>query len=277
MDLKAKKIIIKARRQIFGEISGNNLSMFKGEGFDFAELREYEAGEDIKKIDWMITAKLQKPYVKIYHEERELNVVSATMLDGNTYFGSRRFKYETIAHIVALLGFSAVKNSDRFSSYIFADRLYSKVSPSKTVFGVKKSVEEITLFNPLKKRADYHILAKTLFRQIKRRSLIFIIGDFLEEFDLTLLSKKHEVVCIVVRDRLEEDPPDMGMINLYDPNSGKSALFDIDAKSIKRYKKEIVKKDAFLYKHLRKNRIRFVKIYTDEEPFVKLARLFGKV
>ena len=114
-----KKILLKARKQVFGEMLGNNASLFQGEGFEFTELREYVYGDDVRKIDWKTTAKLGKPFIKIYREERELNVVTAVMMGGSTYFGTVKQKSDVMAELVALLGFSAVKNSDLFMSLSF--------------------------------------------------------------------------------------------------------------------------------------------------------------
>jgi len=113
-----KKIILKTRKQVFGEMIGNNSSLFQGEGFEFSELREYIYGDDVRKIDWKTTAKLRRPYVKVYHEERELNVVVSTMMNGSAYFGTVRPKSEFMSELVAVIGFSAIKNSDLFSNMI---------------------------------------------------------------------------------------------------------------------------------------------------------------
>ncbi len=270
-----KKLLIKAKKQVFTEIPGNNPSLFKGEGFDFVELREYQPGDDVKKIDWLVSAKLQKPYVKLYKEERELNVIVATMLSGSTYFGTKRFKQELIAEIGAILGFAAIKNQDNFSYFLFADKLYKTIKPTKRINAVNQCIEDIATFDPLGKRANFTILNEILFR-IKRKSIIFILSDFLESFDLRVLAKKHEVVAIVVRDRFEEDPQPIGFINLIDPESRESLSVDLEGATIKNYRKEIKKKDHLIYEHFKKSGIRFTKIYTDDEPFIKLLKLFGQ-
>ncbi|WP_281951347.1 DUF58 domain-containing protein [Nitrosophilus kaiyonis] len=275
MDKKIKKILIKTKRQVFSEISGNNPSIFKGEGFNFIELREYLPGDDVKKIDWLISAKLQKPYVKVYQEERELNIIVAFMLNGSMYFGSVEFKHIIAAAAGAIIGFSAIKNQDSFSYYIFADKLYKSIKSTKNINAIQEMIENIANFNPLGKSDNFKDLTKRLFK-IKRKSLIFIISDFLEDFDFKLLSKKHEVIAIIIRDRLEEEPKEFGFVNLIDPQSGDSAVLDMDSYTKNEYKKEIKRKDHFMYEHFKKNRIRFTKIYTDEEPFIKLLKLFGR-
>ncbi len=217
---KLKKILVRARRQVFSEMSGNNPSIFKGEGYDFVELREYMPGDDIRHIDWNITAKMQTPYIKIFKEERELNVVVATMLNGSVYFGSKKFKQDVIAELVALLSFSTLKNGDLLSSYIFTDRMISNSKPTKKMSFVTKNVAQVLEFDPLHQKADYALMADTLYKRLKRKSLIILIADFFQVPDLRVLAKKHEVIAIIVRDKFEEHPPVMGFSSLMDPESG---------------------------------------------------------
>lgn len=271
---KLQKILVRARRQVFSEMVGNNPSIFQGEGYDFIELREYMPGDDIRHIDWNITAKLQKPYIKIFREERELNVVIASMLNGSVYFGSKRFKQDVIAEITAMLSFSTIKNGDLLSSYIFSDKLESVLKPSKKLFQVHKSTDEILNFDPLNKKADYKVLADTLFKRLKRKSLIVIVGDFFEIPDFKVLAKKHEVVAVIVRDRLEETPPEMGFTSLVDPESGAVLEGDFNAQTVKEYAKKVLVHDRKLYATFRKHQIRFTKIYTDGKIGVSLRRLF---
>ncbi len=271
-----KKILIKTKRQIFSEISGNNPSIFEGEGFDFVELREYNYGDDVRRIDWNVTAKMQRPFIKIFKEERELNIAIVSLLGGSVHFGAKRFKQEVIAEVLALLAFSAAKNGDKFSSYIYTDSIDTVIKPTKNVHAVHKAVENVLTFDALGKSVASKALSKSLFEEIKRRSIIFVLGDFFEEFDFKLLAKKHEVVAIMIRDRFEENPPELGTINLADPGSLNSQLMQIDKKALKRYREKVHQKDHEFYAHCRKNRVAFTKIYTDEDPFVKLSKLFLK-
>lgn len=271
---KLQKILVRARRQVFSEMVGNNPSIFQGEGYDFIELREYMPGDDIRHIDWNITAKLQKPYIKIFREERELNVVVASMLNGSVYFGSKRFKQEVIAEVVAMLSFSTIKNGDLLSSYIFTDKIESFLKPSKKLFHVQKSVDEVLNFDSLNHKADYKVLADTLFKRLKRKSLIVIVGDFFEIPNLKLLSKKHEVVAIIVRDTLEEKPPQMGFTSLVDPESANVIEGDFNDSTVKSYAQRVQVHDRKLYATFRKHQIRFTKVYTDENVGVALRRLF---
>lgn len=275
MNKAAKKIILKSRKQIFGDMLGNNASIFHGQGFEFSELREYIYGDDVRKIDWKTTAKIGKPYVKIYHEERELNVVVAAMMNGSVYFGTVRQKSEVIAEVVSILGFSAVKNADLFSYLLYADKLYEKSKPTKKIFSVEKAVESMVDFQALGKAGDFTGFIDTLFNRVKKRSLLFIVSDFIGEIDLKLISKKHDVFAVIVRDCFEEDPGDLGYLRLLDMESKKSFEGNFDSGTLERYKKALIENDEKLYAQFKKNGIRFTKIYTDEDPYLKLMKRMG--
>ncbi len=271
---KLQKILVRARRQVFSEMVGNNPSIFQGEGYDFIELREYMPGDDIRHIDWNITAKMQKPFIKIFREERELNVVVASVLNGSVHFGSKKFKQETIADIVALLSFSTIKNGDLLSSYIFTDKMVSHLKPSKKINQVQTSVKEILEFDALNQKVDFRVLADTLYKRLKRKSLLLIVGDFFEIPDFRLLAKKHEVIAIIVRDTLEENPPAMGFSSLVDPESGAVLEGDFNNSSVKSYSQKVKAHDHKLYETFRKHQVRFTKIYTHSLVGVELRRLF---
>jgi len=270
-----KKILLKAKKQVFGEMLGNNPSLFQGEGFEFAELREYVYGDDVRKIDWKTTAKLGKPFIKIYKEERELHVVTALMMGGSSYFGTVRQKSELMSELVALLGLAAINNGDIFSNVIFADKLYDMSRPSKKFFGVEDVLNRLENFDMLGKNSDYIGFSDTLYRRIKRKSLLFIIADFVGEVDLALLAKKHDVVAIIVRDKFEEEPQELGYIRLLDMEQKGSFDGVVGSMEIHNYKKALAQNDANLYAHFKKNAIRHIKIYTHEEPYLKLAKLLG--
>ena len=271
---KLQKILVRARRQVFSEMAGNNPSIFQGEGYDFIELREYMPGDDIRHIDWNITAKMQRPYIKIFREERELNVVIASVLNGSVHFGSKKFKQETIAEINALLSFSVLKNGDLLSSYIFTDKMNLALKPSKKLHQVQKSVDEILNFDALHQKVDFKVIADTLYKRLRRKSLILIVGDFFEIPDFKLLAKKHEVVAIVVRDTLEEKPPHMGFASLVDPENGGILEGDFSSSSVDSYAKRVAAHDHKLYDTFRKHQIRFTKVYTHSNAGVNLRRLF---
>ena len=270
-----KKILLKARKQVFGKMLGNNASLFQGEGFEFTELREYIYGDDVRKIDWKTTAKLGKPFIKIYREERELNVVTAVMMGGSTYFGTVKQKSDVMAELVALLGFSAVKNSDLFSNIIFADKLYEMAKPNKKYFAVQDAVTKMQNFEMLEKNSDYKAFTDTLYKRIKRKSLLFIISDFVGDIDLALLAKKHDVVALIVRDRFEENPQALGHMRLMDMEKKSSFEGMVGSAELRGYEKALRENDEKLYAHFKKSAVRYTKVYTDEEPYLKLAKLLG--
>lgn len=269
-----QKILVRARRQVLSEMAGNNPSLFQGEGYDFIELREYMPGDDIRHIDWNITAKMQKPFIKIFREERELNVVLVSVLNGSVHFGSKKFKQETIAEVNALLGFSTLKNGDLLSSYVFTDEMISNSKPSKKLHQIQKNVSEILEFDAINKKVDFKFIADTLYKRLRRKSLILVIGDFFEIPDFKLLAKKHEVVSVIVRDHLEENPPQMGFASLLDPESGATLEGDFNKASVNAYSKKVHAHDHKLYDTFRKDQVRFTKVYTDSVASVDLRRLF---
>jgi len=272
MNKAVKKIVLKTKKQVYGDMLGNNASLFQGEGFEFSELREYIYGDDVRKIDWKTTAKLSKPYVKIYKEERELNVVVVSMLSGSTYFGTVKQKSDIIAEVAATLGFSAVKNSDLFSHMIFADKMYDLSKPSKKLFSVHKAVDDVVAFDPIGKEADYKALVETLISRLKKKALLFIVSDFVGEIDLKLLAKKHDVFAIMVRDRFEEDPSELGYLRLIDMETRQSFEGDVNGGTLKNYKKALHDNDEKLYKQFKKQGVRFTKVYTHEEPTLKIMK-----
>lgn len=231
-------------------------------------------GDDIRHIDWNITAKMHKPFIKIFREERELNVVVVSVLNGSVHFGSKKFKQELIADVVAQLSYSTLKNGDLLSSYIFTDRLISFLKPSKKLSQVHKSVDEVLAFSALGEGVDFKYLSETLFKRLKRKSLILVVGDFFEIPDFKLLAKKHEVVAVIVRDHFEEKPPIMGFSSLVDPQSGATLEGDFNKNSVEEYARRVHAHDRELYSTFRKQQVRFSKIYTNENVSVALRRLF---
>jgi len=275
MNKTLKKIIIKTKRQIFSEVIGNNSSLLKGEGYDFLELKEYEYGEDVKKIDWIISAKFKKPYVKVFHAQKELNINIVPILGGSVYFGTKKFKQELITEICSILGFSCIKQGDPFCSFIANEEVTLCTKKSKRNFSVNMMCENIFEYNSIGKTQDFKTITNELFKHIKKKSIIFLIGDFIniENLDLRLLSKKHEIFTIIVRDKFEEKPFELGNVNLVDPSTNQTFDGNINSGTIKRYEKNIKENDHRLFEHLQTCGIRFTKIYTHEEPLPKLLRI----
>jgi len=274
--LKLKQIIIETKRAVFSSNIANHSSHILGEGMDFSGLREYDGYDDIKKIDHLTTAKRQKPYVRLYKEEKELNIVTISLLGGSTYFGSQTLKKDFIAKIVALIGFSALKQSDKFSSFIFTDKVENFIIASKKPSLISKSVENILDFNPLLKKVELKKLENSILKYIKKKSLIFLIGDFFQITSFRKLNIIHEIIPIIIRESIEEKLPKFGQISLIDPQTNLQIELNLDKKTVIAYKDLIDKNDKLLYKSLKKDRIKFTKIYTNENPIKKLNKLFIK-
>ena len=273
MDKRAKEITLKARKQVFGSLSGNNISALHGEGFEFAELREYSYGDDVKKIDWKTTAKLGKPFIKIYQEERQLNVVVSTMLSGSTYFGTVVQKKDFIIELLAILGFSAVRNKDLFTHYLYADKLYSYSKPAKKIFAVTKEIEHAVKFNVIGKAANYKGWVEDLSKKIRKKSLLFMIGDFIgDDINLSILAKKHDLYVVIVRDKFLENPKPLGEITLIDPGYLDRFSGNVDSSTVSAFAKALREYDKDLMKHLKRVGARFVKLYTDKDPYLELIK-----
>jgi len=276
MNKSLKKLLIKTKKSVFSQQIGNNTSKFKGEGYDFVELREYEDGEDIRKIDWVISAKQQKPYVKVFHTQRELNINIVPILGGSVHFGTVKLKQELITEICAILGYSCSAQSDSYTSYIANENVSISTKKTKKLLGVDMMCKNIYEYDCINKKVDYDKIKDELYSNIKEKSIIFIIGDFFkaENLNFKMLAKKHEVISIIVRDRFEEKPSTMGNVNFKDPST--SNIFDgnLSNSLVKEYEKKVKINDHILYENFRKSGIVFTKIYTDENPSISMMKLF---
>ncbi len=276
MDKNLKKLLIKTKKSVFSQMIGNNTSRFKGEGYDFAELREYEDGEDVRKIDWVISAKIGKPYVKVFHAQRQLDINVVALMGGGVYFGTHIQKQELITQISSIIGYSAIASNDNFASFIATDSLQLITKKSKNIKSVEYMAQTLYNYPVIGKTIEYHTIKDQLFKQVPQKSILFLVGDFLEceDLDLKLLAKKHELIAIVVRDRFEENPISLGGVEIVDPATLQRSQLVLRDKEVKQYTKYIQSYDLKLFKKFQKWGVEFVKIYTDENPLVKLLRLF---
>jgi len=273
-----KKILIKTKRAVFSEIVGNNISSLKGEGYDFSELKEYEYGEDVKNIDWMISAKMQKPYSKVFHAQKELNISIVSIYGGSVHFGTQKLKQEVMTEVATILAYSCVKQGDPFESYIVNEEVTLSSKKTKTIFGVYSMAQKLLSYNSLNKKTIYNKITNDLYKKITKRSLIFLIGDFFDtsSLDLKLLNKKHEVAVIIIRDHFEEEPKQLGNVNLIDPSSSTKFEGSLNNSVIKNYMAKIKHNDHLLFSKLQQNGIKFTKIYTNEDPISKIAGLINR-
>ena len=221
---------------------------------------------------------MQKPYVKVFHSQRELNITIAPILSGSIHFGSSKFKKDVIAEVCSILGYSSVKQGDSFDSFICNEEVSLNTRKTKKVFGVSTMVNKIYNYNVFERQVDYKNITDGLFKSVKKKSLIFLIGDFfsINYLDLRILSKKHEVVAIIVRDKFEENPEALGNVNLIDPETKKNFNADMNTSLVNDYVKKVKANDHKLYEHFQRCAIRFTKIYTHEEPLTKLIPLLSK-
>jgi len=274
MNTALKVLQLKARHQVYTLLSGQNLSKLHGEGYDFAELREYQIGDDIRKISWMITAKLGKPYIKELHANRELSVVVATFMDGSLYFGSGNSKQKKLTEVATLLGYAAQHNGDLFTGINYSQNLTETTPPTKQLYHIEQFSQRLFESSVLGTKVGVTDSLQDLFKRLYKPSLLFIVGDFLEETDLSLLAQKHEVIAIIIRDREEESPKKLGEVILNNPQTGAQLDTYFGKRSVKKYLARLNTNDEKLVEHFSRHDIRYVKIFTDDEVAGKLVSLF---
>jgi len=274
MNAALKALQLKARHQVYTLLSGHNLSKLHGEGYDFSELREYQIGDDIRKINWTITAKLGKPYIKELHANRELSVVVAAFMDASLYFGGGNAKQEKLTEVATLLGYAAQQNSDLFTGVNYTQESTDATPPTKQLYHIEQFSKTLFEASLLNTSLDYHTAIQDLFKRLHKPSLLFVLSDFLEEVDLSLLAQKHEVIAVVIRDREEEMPKRLGEVTLSSPQDKKRMDTYFGQRSIEKYLAKLKENDEKLAEHFARYDIRSVKIFTDDEVVSKLVGLF---
>jgi len=269
-----KALQLKARHQVYTLLSGHNLSKLHGEGYDFSELREYQMGDDIRKINWTISAKLGKPYIKELHANRELSVVVAALMDASLYFGSGNAKQEKLTEVATLLGYAAQQSNDLFTGVCYTQKGNTATPPTKHLYHIEQFSKILFEASVLNTALDYDQAVHDLFKRLHKPSLLFILGDFLEEPDLSLLAQKHEVIAVIIRDREEEMPKKLGEVTLSSPKDSTRVETYFGQKSRERYLAKLKEHDKKLSEHFARYDIRSVKIFTDDEAVGKLLGLF---
>jgi len=261
-----QNIIIKSRKKAFSLFSGHRHSIKHGEGLDFSELREYQIGDNVKRIDYNITAKKQKPYVKVFNEEKELNIIIVGIIDYKSYFGSKVLKYEKMLEIISLLAFSGLNSGDKVAIEIYSKKNIF-IKPTKN----KKSIMMLSQFdeNIIDTKLDYKKILDSLIRH-KKNSVLIIVSDFFIDYDFRKLGAKFDTYSVIVRDKLEENPSSLNGLTIINPLNNKTAIADFDNS----YKAKILGNDTKLISNFKKSNIKYIKVYTDENSS-KLRGLFG--
>lgn len=227
---RVRQIEIRTKRLVNDAFSGEYHSVFKGRGMEFAEVREYQPGDDIRSIDWNVTARTGRPYIKRFTEERELTVMLLVDASGSGNFGSgEQMKGEIAVELCALLAFAAIKNNDRVGLLIFTDRIEKFIPPRKGRTHVLRVIRELLYSRPEGAGTDIKLALEYMNRIIKRSSIVFLVSDFLASgFDtaLRIANKRHDVVAITMTDPRELEIPPVGLIELEDAESGEEILVD---------------------------------------------------
>lgn len=234
---QVKLIELRTRGLVNSLFTGEYRSVFKGQGMEFSEVREYEPGDDVRSIDWNVTARMRRPFVKRYIEERELTVMLAVDLSGSERFGTvRRFKSELATELAAVLAMTAVRNNDRVGLVLFTDRIEYVLPPRKGRRHVLRMIRDLLTFEPDGTGTDLAGTLDYLSRSMKQKSIVFIVSDFVAEgidHPLKLLAQRHDIVAITVEDPSELVLPDIGIARLTDPESGETVYVDTSSNRVR--------------------------------------------
>jgi len=236
---KVRKIEIKTRGLSSQIFSGEYHSAFKGRGMAFSEVREYTPGDDVRTIDWNVTARFSTPYVKVFEEERELSVVLVVDVSASGLFGTnKQYKQELITELCAVVAFSASQNNDKIGVIFFSDKIEKFIPPKKGKSHVLRIIRELLEFKPENKKTNLELALKYLTNVIKKKSIVFLISDFYADSDykdaLKIANKKHDLVALRIVDKTETELPNVGLIKLRDNESGKVMWVDTSDKNFRK-------------------------------------------
>lgn len=278
---KVRKIEIKTRglsNQIF---SGEYHSVFKGRGMAFSEVREYQYGDDIRNIDWNVTARYNHAYIKIFEEERELTVMLLIDVSGSNSFGTQlQLKKDIITEIAAVISFSAIQNNDKVGVIFFSNKIEKFIPPKKGSSHILRIIRELIDFNADNKGTDIAEALRYLTNAIKKKSTAFLISDFMTdgyEKALQIANHKHDLIAVRVTDRRETELPDIGLTKMKDSETGKSIWVDTSSKKVRRYFNNWTdKKRKELDMLFARFGIDVVKVYTGEDYVKPLMNMFKK-
>ena len=276
---KIRRIEIRTKKLVNDLFSGEYHSTFKGQGMEFEEVRQYEAGDDIRLIDWNVTARTGYPHIKKFKEERELSVVLLVDASSSGQFGTRkRFKSETAAELCALLAFSAIKNNDKVGLIIFTDSIEKFVPPKKGRGHVLRLIREILYFQPQGTQTDIGGALEYFTKVIKRKSVVFLVSDFLSEGfykPLQIANKKHDIIAVKITDPRETSFENVGLIELEDTETGEVIMVDTASRTFRREFAARAQEDtSALEKEFKLINLDFINIHTDQSYIVPLINFF---
>lgn len=276
---KVRKIEIKTKRLSNDIFGGEYHSSFKGRGMTFSEVRQYQFGDDVRAIDWNVTARYNEPYIKVFEEERELTMILMADVSGSELFGtSTQFKKETVTEIAATLAFSATQNNDKVGLILFSDEIELFIPPKKGKSHVLRIIRELIEFKPKSKKTSIGTALKFLSSVIKKRAIVFMLSDFMDddyEKTLKITGKKHDLTGIRVYDKYDEEIPNLGMVPMLDAETSHVQLVNTAAKSVRiRYKANATQIRQYYINMFKKSGAGTINIRVDESYVKKLLGYF---
>ena len=278
---KVRKIEIKTRRLSENLFGGEYQSTFKGRGMTFSEVRKYEFGDDVRSIDWNVTARYNEPFIKIFEEERELTMMLVVDISASEFFGtSTKFKRELITEISATLSFSALQNNDKVGVILFSDQIELFIPPKKGKSHILRIIRELIEFKPNSKRTSISTALSFLMRVIKKKSIVFILSDFIDsdyENSIQLVSKKHDLTGIRIYDKIESNIPNLGIVPFRDNETSVINYVNTNSKSFKsNHTINYYKKVNYFEESFKKNGSGQISCQTDDDFVKKLLSYFKR-
>ncbi len=277
---KIRQIEIKSNRLVNSGLAGKYHSTFKGRGMEFDSVREYQYGDEIRTIDWNVTAKQQKPYIKVFTEEREMTVIFLIDMSSSLSFGSiDQTKMSLAAEIVSVLAFSAIKNNDMVGMLSFTDKIEQVLRPKKGKNNILRMIRELLYFKPQGKKTSISVGLKAINEIWHRKAVVFLVSDFQDsgyEKDLKLTARRHDLICINISDPKEKGLPRIGMIDFYDPEKDKIFTIDSsDRRMITDYYSKIQYLDGERKKLFAKSSVDVINITTGSAYVPQLLKFFA--
>ncbi|MCI6839383.1 MAG: DUF58 domain-containing protein [Prevotella sp.] len=278
---KVRKIEIKTRGLSRNIFAGQYHSAFKGRGMAFAEVREYQYGDDVRDIDWNVTARFQRPYVKVFEEERELTVMLLIDVSGSLDFGTmRQTKSDMATEIAATLAFSAIQNNDKIGVIFFSDKIEKYIPPKKGRKHILYIIREMLGFHPESHRTDVGMAVEYLTRVMKRRCTAFILSDFYDRKDflsaMQIANSKHDVAAIQVYDKRAKVLPDVGLVKVRDAETGHDMIIDTSSSKLRHaHTKYWMEREEALRQLFAKSNVDWVSVATDEDYVKAMMQLFA--